>query len=199
MSDLINIVRQSRVGLVSLATTIALGALVVWGTRSFEQNVRLELSAVQAKETAENAKLESRDAEMALLKASFTKFEALRGSGLAGNADREAWVESLLKVHKSKDLPDTLSYSLLAPVPLPGAEPSPTIAPALTHDMTLTLDSIHEGELLDLLNSYEQQVKGKFRVQSCQLSSPSSKGLTASCLLRFFNQPLTPPPVAASS
>jgi len=66
--------------------------------------------AVQAKETAENAKPESKSTPNSRFsKPASPKFEALRGSGLAGNADREAWVESLLKVHKSKDLPDTLS------------------------------------------------------------------------------------------
>lgn len=199
MSDLTSIVRQSRLGLITLATTMTVGIFAFWGMTSFEQNVRLELSTFQTRETGEKAKLKEKDAELALLKANFAKFEALRESGLAGNADREGWAETLLKVHKNKDLPDTLGYTLLAPVPLPGVEPSPTVAPAQSHDMTLTLDGIHEGELLDLLNSYEQQVKGKFRVQSCQLTSPSSKGLTASCLLRFFNQPLTPPAVAPTS
>ena len=193
MSDLASVVRQSRAGLITLATTITVGGLAYWGVTGLEQNVALELSTFQTREAGENTKLNEKDAELEFLKSNFTRFETLRGSGLAGNADREGWAETLLKVHKNKALPDTLSYTLLIPVPVPGIEPSPTGAPAQAHDMTLTLDSIHEGELFEFLSSYEQQVRGRFRVQSCQLSSPSSKGLNASCILRFFNQPLTPP------
>ena len=199
MSDLASIVRQSRVGLITLATTMTVGGLASWGVTGLEQNVGLELSALQTREAGENAKFNEKDAELGFLKANFASFETLRGSGLAGNADREGWADTLLKVHKNKTLPDTLSYTLLVPVPVPGVEPSPTVAPAQAHDMTLTLDSIHEGELFEFLTSYEQQVRGKFRVQSCQLSSPSSKGLNASCILRFFNQPLTPPPATPST
>ena len=198
MSDLSSIVRQSRVGLITLATTLVVGGLASWGATGWEQDVRLELSTFQTREKGESAKLKEKDAELEFLKANFASFEALRESELAGNADREGWAETLSKVHKSKALPDTLSYTLLVPVPVPGVEPSPIIAPAQAHDMTLTLDSIHEGELFEFLTSYEQQVRGRFRVQSCQLWSPSSNGLNASCTLRFFNQPLTPPPAAPS-
>ena len=199
MSDLTSVVRKSRAGLITLATTITVGGLAYWGVTGLEQNVALELSTFQTREAGENAKLNEKNAELGFLKSNFTRFETLRGSGLAGNADREGWAETLLKVHKNKALPDTLSYTLLVPVPVPGIEPSPTVAPAQAHDMTLTLDSIHEGELFEFLSSYEQQVRGRFRVQSCQLSSPSSKGLNASCILRFFNQPLTPPLAAPST
>ena len=199
MSDLASVVRQSRAGLITLATTITVGGLAYWGVTGLEQNVALELSTFQTREAGENAKLNEKNAELGFLKSNFTRFETLRGSGLAGNADREGWAETLLKVHKNKALPDTLSYTLLVPVPVPGMEPLPTVAPAQAHDMTLTLDSIHESELFEFLTSYEQQVRGRFRVQSCQLSSPSSKGLNASCILRFFNQPLTPPLAAPST
>jgi len=199
MSDLSSIVRQSRVGLITLATTLAVGGLASWGATGLEQDARLELSTFQTRETGESAKLKEKDAELGYLKANFASFEALRGSGLAGNADREGWAETLSKVHKNKALPDTLVYTLLVPAPVPGVEPSPTVAPAQAHDMTLRLDSIHEGELFEFLTSYEQQVRGRFRVQSCQLWSPSSNGLNESCTLRFFNQPLTPPAAAPST
>ena len=199
MSDLASVVRQSRAGLITLATTITVGGLAYWGVTGLEQNVALELSTFQTREAGENAKLNEKDAELGFLKSNFTRFETLRGSGLAGNADREGWAETLSKVHKNKALPDTLVYTLLVPAPVPGVEPSPTVAPAQAHDMTLSLDSIHEGELFEFLTSYEQQVRGKFRVQSCQLWSPSSNGLNASCTLRFFNQPLTPPAAAPST
>jgi hypothetical protein len=199
MSDLTVILRKSRLGLFVLATAVLGSALALWGMHSFEHNIHLELVANQSQETGESAKLKEKTSELTLLKSSYTAFESLRKSGLVGEADREGWAETLLKVHRSNGLPDTLSYALLAPLALPSASPSSVVAPVQTHDMTLKLDGIHEVELFDLLKSYEQQVDGRFRLQSCQLSSPGSRGLTANCLLRFFNQPVTPPTTVPSS
>lgn len=199
MSDLTLIVRQSRLGLIVVATAVLGSALALWGMHRFEQTIHLELVASQSAESSESAKLKEKTAELALLKSNYTAFEGLRKSGLVGEADREGWAETLLKVHRSKGLPDTLIYALLAPLAMPGANPSTVVAPVQTHDMTLKLDGIHELELFDLLKSYEQQVDGRFRLQSCQLTSPGSRGLSANCLLRFFNQPLTPPASVPSS
>jgi hypothetical protein len=199
MSDLTVILRQSRLGLLVFATTVVGSALALWGMHSFEQNIHLELVAVQSQETGEVAKLKEKIAELELLKTNYSKFESLRRSGLVGEADREGWAETLLKVHRTSGLPDSLGYALLTPLALPNANPSTAVAPAQTHDMKLTLEGIHEVELFELLKTYEQQVNGRFRLESCQLTSPGSLGLTANCLLRFFNQPLTPPSTAPPS
>jgi hypothetical protein len=135
-----------------------------------------------------------------MFKSNFSRFEALQQKGLVGVAKRDDWVEDLVKAHQRAKLPLTLGYDLLAPRALVAANAAPnagvasgaTIAPVELHELDVSLDSIHEVELIQFLNRYQDEVRGRYRLQSCVLSSPRNSGLSANCRLYFFNQPLTP-------
>jgi len=199
MSDLKSILHQSRAALIVLALVVLVSSATVLAMQSFEQNVHRELGAVQSQETGQISKLKDKESELAFLKSNVAKFEVLRKSGLVGTADREAWAETLLRVHRAKNLPDTLAYTLNAPAPVPAPNPADPTPPAQMHDMAIKLSNIHEAELLDFLNAFREQVMGRFRIQSCQLTARGNDGLNADCVLRFYNQPLPTPAAVPKS
>ena len=199
MTDLRASVYQSRRALLVFAAIAVLGGLLVWALQQYGQSLQPEVAAAKAEQAQLQSTLTGKQEELALLSANMPRFEALRQAGLLGPADREGWAQTLTKVHQASGLPNTLSYSLKPPVASAPGDPSNPVAPFQTHELALSLEGIHESELLALLASYGAQVKGLFRLESCDLSAPTSQGLTAKCELRFFKQPLAASSPAPSS
>lgn len=59
------------------------------------------------------------------------------------------------------------------------------------HDMQFEMQDSVETEVLDLIDRFRGQAKGRFRVNACKLHDPKESGLTAQCALRFVTIPLT--------
>ncbi|MEI6760270.1 MAG: hypothetical protein WCO22_07430 [Betaproteobacteria bacterium] len=200
MSDLTSILRQSKKALAVLGASATLGLASYFALAAFLQKDQTELASVQSERAASETDLTAKQAELAMFKSNFSRFEALQQKGLVGVAKRDDWVEDLVKAHQRAKLPLTLGYDLLAPRALVAANAAPnagvasgaTIAPVELHELDVSLDSIHEVELIQFLNRYQDEVRGRYRLQSCVLSSPRNSGLSANCRLYFFNQPLTP-------
>jgi hypothetical protein len=200
MSDLTSILRQSKTALAVLGGTALLGLASYFALAAFLQKDQTELASVQSEKAASETDLTAKQAELAMFKSNFSRFEALQQKGLVGAAKRDDWVEDLVRAHQRAKLPLTLGYDLLAPRAVVAANAAPnagvasgaTIAPVELHELDVSLDSIHEVELVQFLNRYQDEVRGRYRLQSCVLSSPRNSGLSANCRLYFFNLPLTP-------
>jgi len=200
MSDLTSILRQSKTALAVLGGTALLGLASYFALAAFLQKDQTELASVQSEKAASETDLTAKQAELAMFKSNFSRFEALQQKGLVGVAKRDDWVEDLVRAHQRAKLPLTLGYDLLAPRAVVAANAAPnagvasgaTMAPVELHELDVSLDSIHEVELVQFLNRYQDEVRGRYRLQSCVLSSPRNSGLSANCRLYFFNQPLTP-------
>lgn len=206
MSDWKTIALLARRSLIVLAAALAIGVALYAGSRFFKDRMRVELAQAQELESASQASLSEKQADLANLQTKINRFNLLRQQGMVGVADREGWVEQLVASHQRTGLPNTLIYTLQAPKPLPmpggavaGAEAPVPVAPAdsgtgsppdpLFHDLDIELAGIHEEELLALLRDYQAQVKGRFRVNACTLSARTESGLSARCTLRFFTLP----------
>ena len=200
MSDLTSILRQSKTALAVLGASAMLGLASYFALAAYLQKDQTELASVQSEKAASETDLTAKQAELAMFKSNFSRFEALQQKGLVGVAKRDDWVEDLVRAHQRAKLPLTLGYDLLAPRAVVAANAAPnagvasgaTIAPVELHELDVSLDSIHEVELIQFLNRYQDEVRGRYRLQSCVLSSPRNSGLSANCRLYFFNQPLTP-------
>jgi len=200
MSDLTSILRQSKTALAVLGASAMLGLASYFALAAYLQKDQTELASVQSEKAASETDLTAKQAELAMFKSNFSRFEALQQKGLVGVAKRDDWVEDLVRAHQRAKLPLTLGYDLLAPRAVVAANAAPnagvasgaTIAPVELHELDVSLDSIHEVELVQFLNRYQDEVRGRYRLQSCVLSSPRNSGLSANCRLYFFNQPLTP-------
>ena len=214
MSDQQTILLLARRSLVVLAFAMAMGLALFLGSRFFKDRMRDELAQAQQAQSANQASLAQKQTDLANLQAEISRFALLRQQGLVGKAERETWAEQLVASRQRSGLPDTLTYTLHAPKPIAaqagsatGAEPAPAVdAPggaASTgpqfHDLDIVLSNIHEGELLALLQDYQAQVKGRFRVNACALSARTETGLSARCTLRFFTLPDVGPSPASDA
>jgi hypothetical protein len=194
MSDIASILRQSKMGLSILGVAAVLGFSANWTLNIYAQKNSVELTTVESEKSTLEAELTGKMSELKLYQSDFSFFETLRQQGLVGLADRQNWIEKLETVHQREKLPDTLGYSLLSPKAITAAEntEAAVAVPAEMHELELTLDGIHEAELIKFLGNYRNQVKGRYRLQSCVLSSPQNTGVSVNCRLFFFVQPMAP-------
>jgi TolA-binding protein len=204
MTDRQTTILLARRSLVVLAVAVAMGLALFLGSRVLKERMRNDLAQAQQAESANQASLTEKQADLANLQAEISRFDALRGQGLVGKAEREDWAEQLVASRQRSGLPDTLVYTLHAPKPVAapsaaagaaeGAPPAdaagtPASSGPQFHDLDFELTGIHEEELLTLLRDFQAQVKGRFRVNACTLSARTDTGLSARCTLRFFTVP----------
>ncbi len=158
---------------------------------------QVELDALQAESDQLGASLQ-------MLEDNIDRFRSLQREGFVGGGDRIAWTEALMRVRQRLQLPDTAfelapQQMLEPPAGDPNliaeAAPPPPSGP-LAHDLRIQVTGLHEGELLDLLDSLRDERVGHFRAQACELSRDVQvDGLQLDCTLRFVTY--LPPPVDA--
>lgn len=213
MKDQLHILFLARRCLIVLAAALLIGLALYLGSRFFKDRGQAQLAQAQRGESANQASLAEKQSDLANMQAEISRFNRLRQQGMVGTPEREAWVEQLVASRQRTGLPDTLVYTLQAPKPLAlqamdaaGNEATPAttetgpdaVAPVF-HDLDFAVASIHEEELLALLQNYRAQVKGRFRVNACLLSDRTETGLTARCTLRFFTLPGAAPNLSPKS
>lgn len=201
------VIRDARGSLFVLASAIVLGGALIFGSSYFDEYLFGNFAQNRNQSKAKRAQLTERQQQLDFLQAHADRFRAIEAQDLTGTASREEWVQQLLTSRKQLGLPDTLTYTLKAPVPLPqsgggaaaagasGGRPfraAAVLAPndtPLAHDLEFELRDTHEDELLALLNDFQARIRHRFRVQSCEFSLPGARGLTVQCTLRFFSLP----------
>ncbi len=188
------ILRLARKSLYVLGIVLVLCVAVVVGTESWATKVNAALAQLQASVQAQQDQLTAKQNDLLNMRDHIKRFETLRTQGMVGSPDRAQWVEQLQTSYQALGFDSRIGYQLLAPQPLVGAaEPASDTegeAPATQfHDLKFEMRDGHEGDLINLIRSYRNAVKGRFRVQSCALDGAKEEGLNANCVLRFFSVP----------
>ncbi len=206
MNELRLILRAARVSLIALGLALAACLSLLMVLRSAHEQARIGLLNEQLDLAKAQTRLRERQADLSLLQADIQQFHQLLGQGLLGQPDRTGWVEQLLDSHHRRGLPAGLSYTLHSPHPAaspaasaPGLLPETGPGEALFHELEFKLQGVHEEELLGLLQDFESRASGRFRIDFCQLSQRTPRGLTAHCRLRFVTLPWSPGIRSASS
>ena len=185
------IISLAKLALLLLTLTIVVALVTLAGLNYYQDSVR-----AQAEKTA-TTKLAQKEGELSALERDIGRFTTLRQQGLVGEPDRAGWTEQFLASHKASGLPDRLTYTLQAPklialqagaAAAPDAAGTSAVTP-LFHDFDFSLSNVHETELLQLILSYQKQVKGRFRIDKCGFDTRTEAGLAATCTLRFFTLP----------
>lgn len=185
-----------------LGASIFFSLTLVFGSIFLRDSLKRGLATSEGLMSARQSTLGTKRNDFASIRSHITHFRELKRQGLIGVADREAWVEQLVATRTQLGAGDSFSYVLKPPrslsellqsdagtaVPNPDAA-SGTDEAELYHDLEFDFRGTHETELLAFLREYRNQVKGRFRVQSCRLGGPTSNGLNAQCTLRFFSLP----------
>lgn len=206
MTDRQVIFRQARRSLMVLALACVFGLALFGATRWLSDQARDQAAQAQEAASTAQAALTEKQTDLGQLEADINRFSLLRQQGLVGVPDRAVWVEQLAASRVRVGLPDTMTYTLQPPKALtlqdgaaaaPGAPAEP--GQALFHDLELGFVGVHEEELLAFFKDYQSQVKGRWRVNACNLSSRTEQGLSARCTLRFFTLPDSAPAGPASA
>ena len=194
----------ARKNLIVLGVVVAVCVALVLGLQQLAGSLQTSLGQSQAALQEQRALLDTKQTDRTNVREHIQQYAALRAQGLVGDPDRALWVETLQDSYRRMQLADDLIVELSAPKPLAdsgapgslgvaGVLPDLSQAEALAHDLQFEMRNAVETDVLRLIQEYQTQVKGRFRVNSCKLSAPTVTGLTAKCVLRFVS---IPPPAS---
>lgn len=183
------IVLLARRSLWMLAGVLLFTLALVLGMRYVAGRLEVEAAQVEVAAQAQRDLLVTREEDLRNLHANIQRFQLLRQQGLVGPPERALWLEQLQASHQRLGHAGSLALQMQAPKALEGAPDAPAegAIAAHSHDLQFEVRDILETEVLDLLDDYRTQVKGRFRVNACTLQDPKDTGLTAQCVLRFFS------------
>jgi len=189
-----NLQKELSIFLISIviATILIIVSNSWWQTASNDRNMA-QADLNEAKEryyTAINRKL--------LLKEFEKKYKALISSGIVGDEHRLNWVDAIEKITELNKIP-YLKYKIdkrqnfnssALTQSYPGIQ-------LLVSTMTLEMQLLHEGDLYTVLNNLQQEAKGLFNVNSCDIirnitsiesliDSQTDKNFSAKCDLSWY-------------
>lgn len=193
------IVKLARRCLIVMAVAIAVALALYASSRYLRNQAASSLAQAQQVEIENQSALATKQSDLAKLEAEIAHFSQLRQQGLVGVPDRTGWVEQLKASQQRINIQGKMVYTLQPPKPLSAQSTAAAGAevPAVDgdsgqssepqfHDLELEVANVHEGDLLALLDDYRAHVKGRFRVEACNLSGRTENGMLARCTLRFF-------------
>lgn len=208
MSDLNVILKKSKAGLSALAAALLVGAAAITASLAFRDQTLSALAAARQAEDSTKSVTEQKEQSLKRLTSEIERYRALEKKGLVGVPDRTGWTEQFLASQKQLAIPDSLTYTLQPPKPLadqanaaasppePANPDAPKPATPLVHDLEFALTGTHETEVLKLIQDYQARVNGRFRVNNCTFGTPTPKGMSANCTLRFFTLTEAKPPAS---
>lgn len=196
MNEWAPVLMSARRSMVWLAVAVMVSMAAVFGLGYLDGNLRNSLGQLQAAAQELQTQLGAKQSDLLNMQTHIDRYESLRQQGLVGDPDRALWVEQLEASHRNLGLPGAMAVQLLAAKPLVSsggaAEPASEMPSAepLMHDMQFEIHDSVETDVLDLIQNFRAQAKGRFRVNACKLHEPKESGLTAQCALRFVTIPL---------
>ncbi len=167
--------KRLRGALLLLLVVGGAGAAAVYASLDF---VRAQRAATQA---AEQQAAEARKRVLFVrhekedLLVYYPKYQALMERGVVGADRRLDWVEAVEALGRRHGL-FSLTYALGAQKPLdaPAAAAARAGFDVSVSPMTLEIAALHEGQLLDFLDSLRHEIKGLGMLERCTLGRASS-------------------------
>ncbi len=197
----------ARKTLIVLGLVLAVCVALVIGLQQFAESAQTTLTQSRTALREQQALLDTKQTDLSNVREHIQQYSTLRAQGLVGEPDRALWVETLQESYRRLQLGGDLEVELSVAKPLtdnsapgaPGDPGSPAAAPdaappdALAHDLQFEMRNAVETDVLRLIQDYQTEVKGRFRVDSCNMSTPTVTGLNVKCVLRFVS---IPPPAS---
>ena len=183
----------AKTELIFFAIALVAGLIVIYLANQYANSLRLLVMQEKAALQESQTQLESKKNDLENMESHIQRYQLLKKQGLVGEPERSLWVEELQQSRINLKLPDTLGAQLNESklLSVNGIEvvDDGTTAQPLMHDLLFELRDVHEQEVLALVEDYRNQVKGRFRINECQLMEPKNTGLTSRCTLRFVTVP----------
>ena len=180
--------------LVALGVCLVLGGLMVGVSFYFEKQMELEFNRNNALFQDISRRYLSVDEEEKLIKQFYPRFVELYNAGVIGREQRLNWIESLRAVGERKRLPG-LNYEIKSQSVYAPQFPAVLGRYQLySSDMSLNMQLLHEGDLLDVLEFMDRNAQGVYSVAECRFSragqeitlSPRIGNLVTRCDLNWF-------------
>lgn len=189
------VLELAKKSLITFLVVLVLAGMLVWVAKTYEENANTLLAQTQSELQANQTQLESKVADLENMESHIKRYETLKAQGLIGEPMRSKWVEDFKESHIELRLPDALTVELQTSKPLEMQSTDAVEGDALNlqpwmHELVFDISGVHEQELLELMQNYQNRVKGRFRLQECLLTEPKETGLNARCVLRFVSIPI---------
>ena len=179
------IVRHIRWALLAMLLMVAAGATALYYANRFHAKaIADQASAGLARSEARNRLFRARDEEQEL-RATTTRFQELAQRGIIGDERRLDWVEQIRRIREQRKLFD-LQYEIAPQQPLDAAAAGGPL-PFMASPMRLTMQLLHEEDLLGFLDDLSAQAPAYLRTRRCtvdRLPPPAVPPTAAAAELR---------------
>ncbi|MBF0193758.1 MAG: hypothetical protein HQL71_04335 [Magnetococcales bacterium] len=188
----LNMIRKTAIALgIAIAVTTAL----IFGSAYFA-DLQDKIAKKEARRVVQMRQKQNVAAEdVKQIGVFFPKFQLLRQRGIIGVTDRVKWVETL------SEEANNLNFSSLKYAISPATEFKLKFkfdqgdAQVMATDMTLSMDMLHEEDLVNLLERLEYRNQGLYIVNECQITRKADKikrnstspNMNGGCTLKWFN------------
>lgn len=192
-----------RGALIGVSIACVVSAATVSATHYYVSGLAAENSQFQASLNQIRDRYVAAIQERQLIERYWPQYRQLQADGFVGEENRLNWVD-LLHILAAKHRVLGLSYEVLPrAVAVPNQNVNTGEFQMQDSEMTLRLDLLHEGNLLELLQDLSTQNAGIFNLKSCSIDrsqpeitiSNSTSNVSAQCKLIWHT---IQPPAAAS-
>lgn len=159
------VLRHIRWALAAMLLMVVAGAAAVYYANELHAKaIADQASANAARGEAQNKLFRARDEEQEL-RATAARFRELEQRGIIGDERRLDWVEQIRRIRDHRKLFD-LQYEIAPQKPLDAAAAAGSYR-FMASPMRLTLQLLHEGDLLGFLDDLAAQAPAHLRTQRC--------------------------------
>jgi hypothetical protein len=158
---------------------ILAGAACAFFADDYLQKSRKLGAAATAQRAEVQAKLARANEEKREIEASLQQYQALAARGITGEENRLDWIDTVTAIKRELRLFD-ISYSIEPQKALdyPGFSPSGDIM-FMASRVKISLQLLHEGDLLDFIDALARRGKSYLSVRSCDVRRESRGAGTA--------------------
>lgn len=175
--------------------SLLMGSSLIAGSWYFESKMMSQYQKDKTQFQVISGKYLAVDEEERLIREYYPRFADLYDQGMLGHEHRLNWIETLRASGEQIKLP-ALRYEIDSQRQyIPDFSINAGRYQIYSSAMKLTLDLLHEGDLLKLFDDLDNMAHGTYNVSRCKLTrtketiqqSITSGNISAGCELRWFN------------
>jgi len=168
--------KQLRLPIAACMALIVAGTVCAYAAQDRLRNARLQTAAAATQRAAAQARLARASAQEREVTAGLPQFEALAARGIIGEEDRLDWVDRVGAIRKERRL-FSIRYTIEPQRGLdyPGFDRGGSVK-FMASRVKISMDLLHEGDLLNLIDDLVQRGKFHLSVRSCDVQRAGSEG-----------------------
>ncbi len=155
--------------LLTFLTSLALSASAIWIGSAYDSNSLTERQAAQKQVVEARNKLSATQSDLENMSTYALEYNSLVHNKIIGSETRLDWIEGLEKLRQQRHVLD-FKYTI---APQKDFVPSPSLDSGnftfSLSGVTLQLDLLHEGQLIEFFEALRSDMKGWFIIDQCSL------------------------------